>query len=109
MFETYVNTEQNRFTYSEYAAMDDDKRYELINGELIMSPAPSSSHQGSQFDLAVLIDNYVRKNKLGRVFVTAMDVILDKHNTLQPDVLFSVCKKSQKHIISQYLAKKSMG
>ena len=88
MFEIYSNTEEKRFTYSDYAAMDDDKRYELIDGKLFMSPAPMSLHQWIQFELAYLMENYIRKNKKGRVFVTSTDVILDEDNTVQPDILF---------------------
>ena len=88
MFETYNVAEQTKKTYSDYAAMDDDYRYELINGEILMSPAPSTIHQGSNFDLGVLIGLFVKKNKLGRVFAAPTDVFLDKFNTVQPDILF---------------------
>ena len=34
-----------RWTYEEYARLDDEKRYEIIDGELLMVPAPDLSHQ----------------------------------------------------------------
>ena len=100
MFETYVNTEQKRFTYSDYAAMDDDKRYELINGNLIMVPGPFSSHERSNKKLLIKLDDYIESYKLGEVFVAPFDVIFDEFNTVQPDIFvitkdnFSKIKKN---------------
>ena len=86
MFEIYANIEQKRFTYSDYAAMDDDKRYELIDGKLIMSPAPSSPHQDVILELSGLLNNFIKKNKIGKVKIAPYDVILDEINTVQPDI-----------------------
>ena len=37
--------QQGPFTYADYLLTPDDVRYELINGELIMAPAPIPRHQ----------------------------------------------------------------
>ena len=34
-----------KFTYEDYKHTPDDKRYELLDGELIMAPAPNLGHQ----------------------------------------------------------------
>ena len=32
-------------TYADYCRTPDDERYELLDGELIVAPAPNSAHQ----------------------------------------------------------------
>ena len=34
-----------KLTYEDYRATPDDKRYELLNGDLMMVPAPNMKHQ----------------------------------------------------------------
>lgn len=83
-------SQKRRWTYEEYYRLDDDRRYELFNGELIpmQPPSPSASHQREILELAVLFRDFVKKKKLGEVFVAPLDVILDAGNTAQPDVIF---------------------
>ncbi|MBS1681163.1 MAG: Uma2 family endonuclease [Bacteroidetes bacterium] len=71
-----------------YRMLPEGTRAELINDQLFMSPAPSLSHQDSTLDLASEIRSFVKKNKLGRVFVSPVDVFLNKKNAVQPDVVF---------------------
>ena len=35
-----VIIEKKKYTYEDYLKTPDDKRYELINGELLMTPSP---------------------------------------------------------------------
>ena len=83
-----------KMTYNDYAAIDDGKRYELINGELIMCPAHSFNHQLSSSDLELLLKLFVKKHKLGWIVDAPTDVILDDNNTVQPDILF-ISKKNR--------------
>jgi Uma2 family endonuclease len=77
------------FTYEDYAAMPDDgKRYELIWGEVVVAPSPNVEHQGVSCSLLVSIASYVNNHALGWVFPSPLDVVLDAHNTVQPDILF---------------------
>ena len=78
----------NRWTYEEYYNLADDQRYEVINGHLLMAPAPDTWHQDWVSDLHILIKLFVRKNKLGRTFVAPVDVVLDEENVVQPDLVF---------------------
>lgn len=78
-----------KFTYSKYLRLDDDKRYEVIDGELFdMSPAPTLKHQAFSRNLQRLIMDYVYGNKLGHVFNAPSDVRFDEHNVVQPDLIF---------------------
>jgi Uma2 family endonuclease len=77
-----------RWTYEEYYKLDDDQRYEIIDGNLIMAPAPDTWHQDWARNLFRVLDAHVRKHKLGKVFFAPLDVVLDEENTVQPDLLF---------------------
>ena len=45
---------------------DDGTRYELIEGELLMAPAPNRYHQHILANLFLILGNYIRKRRLGR-------------------------------------------
>ena len=76
-------------TYADYAAMPDDgHRYQVIYGELVMTPAPNEPHQRSLLNLASLIRDHVRTAALGKVYIAPFDVVLSDDNVVQPDLLF---------------------
>ncbi len=77
-----------KYTYDDYAAMDDDKRYELIEGELYMVPAPNFQHQTISRDLGVVLWEFVKKNNLGTVLYAPFDVVLSETDVVQPDIIF---------------------
>lgn len=77
-----------KYTYDDYAAMDDDKRYELIEGELYMVPAPNFKHQTISRDLGVVLWEFVKKNNLGTVLYAPFDIVLSETNVVQPDIIF---------------------
>jgi Uma2 family endonuclease len=81
-----------RWTYEEYYKLEDDQRYEIIDGHLIMAPAPDTWHQDWLGDLYSLVRSFVKKNKLGRLFFAPVDVVLDAENTVQPDLVFVAAK-----------------
>jgi Uma2 family endonuclease len=68
------------------ALPDDGERYEVLDGELFVSPAPSFNHQRLVFHLARILDDYVRAHKLGEVFIAPADVEFSPQRLLQPDV-----------------------
>ena len=75
--------------YQDYLQFPDDgKRYEVIDGEVFVTPAPSPRHQGCLVNLTVLLATHVKARKLGRVLVAPCDVVLDPTNVVQPDLLF---------------------
>jgi Uma2 family endonuclease len=76
-------------TYSDYAALPDDgRRYELHWGELSVTPAPGTRHQGAIVVLITLLHEHVRSRGLGKVFVAPTDCILSNVTVVQPDVLY---------------------
>lgn len=67
---------------------DDGKRYELIDGEVIVSPSRGEKHQRASGRLYVSWAVHVEKNKLGRVYYAPFDVVFSEKTALQPDLLF---------------------
>lgn len=78
-----------RFTYDDYLALPNDgKRYEIIEGELLMTPAPSTEHQDLHGRLFALIRLHTDKNDLGKTLSAPTDVVLSMVDLVQPDILF---------------------
>lgn len=80
--------EKKKYTYEDYLKTPDDERYELIEGELLMTPSPVPKHQRISRELEFEILRFVKKNDLGEVFYAPCDVYLDDENVVQPDILF---------------------
>lgn len=86
---TTMRPEPIRLTYADFCALPEDgRRYEILDGDLFMSPSPGESHQTIVLNIAIFLREHLRRNKLGRVYVAPFDVILDEHNVIEPDVLF---------------------
>ena len=87
-----------RLTYEDYAKTPDDERWELLNGELVMVPAPNTFHQSAQVGLGWRMARFVEQGGLGRVFFAPTDVVLSDTNVVQPDLLF--VSTEREHIIT---------
>lgn len=82
-------TSKKMFTYQDYLDMPDDgKRYEVINGELIMPPAPYTIHQKISLKLEYELLKFNDKEKRGELFHAPFDVVMSDMNVVQPDILF---------------------
>ena len=68
---------------------DDGHRYELIDGEVEMAPAPSADvHQFTVGKLFLALAPFVDNHDLGLVLPAPTDVILSAFDVVQPDLLF---------------------
>lgn len=78
-----------RLTIAQYLAMSDDgRRYELFNGELVMSPSSFFQHGRVAGYIFGLLDSFVSRRSLGLVGMET-DVIMSRFTTvLRPDVCF---------------------
>ena len=76
------------YTYADYAKLPEGAPYQLIQGELIMSPSPTIFHQIIISNLSFLLQKHVRSRKIGFVLVAPVDVYLSDINTFQPDVVY---------------------
>ncbi len=82
---------KKKIAYEEYLAMPETNlRYEIIDGEMIMSPAPTSEHQWFLKNLMMRLDLFVTRKKLGVVLPSPVDVLIRKTplKTRQPDILY---------------------
>jgi Uma2 family endonuclease len=68
------------------ALPDDGNRYEVLDGVLFVSPAPTLSHQDVLGRLFVLISSYVRQYALGWTFLSPADVEFSPKRLVQPDL-----------------------
>jgi Uma2 family endonuclease len=84
---------ETKLDYAAYAAIPaDGKRYELLDGELHVTPSPRPLHQRIVLGLAKALER-----RLGpgvEVFVSPLDVIITRHDVLQPDIV-AVAQPSQ--------------
>ncbi len=80
--------EKERYTYADYARLPEGAPYQLIHGELVMSPAPSVYHQRLIGRVFRMLDAFVREHDLGEAFVSPIDVYLSEEDTPQPDIAF---------------------
>jgi Uma2 family endonuclease len=73
--------------YSDYARFPDDgNRYEVIDGEVLVTPSPSPNHQKVMGRLYRAIDDYVTKHRLG-VVIPDVDLLFQTGQFLRPDLL----------------------
>lgn len=77
-----------RFNYQDYLFLPSEKRYELIEGDLHMVPAPLTYHQKVQMNLLLFLVSFVRDHDLGEVLPAPVDVVLSDEDVVQPDILF---------------------
>ena len=77
-----------RFTYNDYLLLPEDKRYEILAGDLYVVAAPNTRDQSVSLNLAVALFQHVTDNGLGRVLEAPYDVMLSEENVVQPDILF---------------------
>ena len=85
-----VIAEPPRYTYAELCDKlpETTRPCELWDGELIMSPAPSVSHQEVVLAFYRALYFWVAGRHLGRVYTAPLDMVLSPHQVVQPDVLF---------------------
>jgi Uma2 family endonuclease len=87
---------KRKLDYSDYvAAPDDGKRYEIVQGDLFVTPSPSPVHQRISRRLLRWLEDYFDARSLGEVFDAPIDLILTNHDVFVPDLLVV---SNEKHI-----------
>jgi Uma2 family endonuclease len=68
------------------ALPDDGNRYEVLDGELFVTPAPAWDHQRAVAALMFRLDPYVRATSIGWLLSSPADIEFSRHRLVQPDV-----------------------
>lgn len=91
------------FTYQDYLLLPEDKRYEIVDGHLFMTPAPGTNHQRLLGRLYRFLDDHIRAGLLGEVLISPCDVVLSDTDIVQPDLLF-IAKQRQEIVGQKYVS-----
>lgn len=81
---------RTRWTYSEFARLPSEgsTRHEVIEDELVVTPAPTLRHQRIATDLVTLLNTFIQEHGLGEVYSAPVDVLLAEGDYLEPDIVF---------------------
>src|SRR3990172_10042525 len=76
-------------TYEDYVLLPNDRnRYEILEGELTVTPVPSTKHQSVSANLFKLLRRHIDDRNLGKLLYAPIDLILASTSVLQPDLVF---------------------
>ena len=76
-------------TYKDYEALPaDGRRYEIHDGGLSVTPAPSPQRQSVTRNLFRVVDAHVRAKAIGEVWFAPLDVIFSETSIVQPDIIY---------------------
>jgi Uma2 family endonuclease len=83
-------TAARRYTYADLQQFPEGegKRYEIIDGELFVTPSPNRAHQRVVLRLATALHTFAEAHNAGEVYVAPFDVLFNDINVVIPDVLF---------------------
>jgi len=79
---------EREWTVDDLASMPDDgNRYEIIDGQLFVTPAPTTRHQRMVGELFAVLHDYLRREPIGVALFAPLDVVYSDRRIVQPDVL----------------------
>ena len=86
------------YTYEDYKSLPEsmDRRYELLQGELFIVPAPTTDHQRFSRNLEFILFQHVRTHGLGEIFYSPVDVVFGEgraREVAQPDIVFIAAER----------------
>lgn len=77
-----------RYTAEEVRHFPDERlRYEVIRGELFVTPAPGRAHQRAVLELARRLQSYLETHAMGEALPAPFEVEFTEDSAVQPDVI----------------------
>jgi Uma2 family endonuclease len=78
---------KRRWTVADLADLPDDgNRYEVVDGELLVTPSPTLLHQTAVLGLGVLLHEYLGREPVGIVVVSPAEIVFSAKRAVQPDL-----------------------
>ena len=95
-----MSGERAVLTYRDYEALPaDGRRYEILDGELSVTPAPVPRHQRVSSALFSILKAHVATRGLGEILYAPIDVILTDSTIVQPDLVY--LDPTRAHLVSE--------
>lgn len=91
--------EKKTYTYADYARLPEGAPYQLIGGQLIVTPSPTPYHQEISRKLEFKMVAFVEERDLGHVYDAPLDVYFGDSDVYQPDIIF--IRKEREEIIGK--------
>jgi Uma2 family endonuclease len=83
-----IKEKKKIYTYADYERLPEGAPYQLIGGNLVMTPSPVPYHQIVLRNIGFELFTFVRQRKLGEVLYAPIDVYFSEIETYQPDIIF---------------------
>lgn len=96
-----ATTKPRRWTYEEFARLptSGSTRYEVIAGELVVTPGPWMRHQRIVGKLYQTLVAFVEAERLGEVFLGPLDILFGVGDYLEPDLTF--VRRDHAHLLAE--------
>jgi Uma2 family endonuclease len=76
------------WTVDQLAALPDEgKRYEIIDGDLYVTPSPAYRHQEAAAELLVRLRVYLKARRAGNALGAPADVVFGERTVVEPDII----------------------
>ncbi|HEV2176403.1 MAG TPA: Uma2 family endonuclease [Terriglobia bacterium] len=89
-----------KFTHADFLQLPGDRRYEIVDGEVLATLWPYVSHQRIVGRCLFPLLLYLKQHPLGVAF-TYLDVILSDHDVLEPDIV--VVLNERRNILQDWI------
>jgi Uma2 family endonuclease len=91
--------DKKTYTYADYERLPEGTPYQLIGGQLVMTPSPIPYHQEISRKLEFKMLAFVEERTLGHVYDAPLDVYFSDSDVFQPDIIF--IRKEREGIIGE--------